>query len=549
MTLLLLNTTIKISVIVSAAMAATLLLRGRSAAVRHFVLAVALACAAATPLVRFVAPAWQSASRLQVIDRPLAVFDDSTALTTADVVRAPAGRSITTAAVMRAVGIIWMTGVALALAVLIVGLLRLAWIASHARRIADGPWADAAADIARAYRLRDTPIVLHSDQPSVLGTWGVARAKVLLPADALDWPADRIRIVLAHELAHVRRGDWIVQMAVELLCAAYWFNPLVWLASRRLRLESEQACDDAVLRLGVEGSAYASELVDLARAFRSDRQMFVPAAAIARPSNLERRVRAMLNVKLNRDPLTRSASVAAAIILAAVTVLVAGFGVSAQGQFASVAGNIVDQNGKPIKDVRLVLSNAPAQTKSEVKSDASGRYEFVGVPAGTYELMFESIGMAYLKREGLKVEGGQTSTVNATMRIGTVEETITVRSGPDNRPLVNEYPNARASDRLKVDPCTASAQGGCIRPPVKVKDVHPVYPPGSNPGTVELIATIDSEGRISFLDVTGNSAGGPADISQADAAAYAIRQWEFLPTHLDGMPIETNMKVHVSFAK
>src|SRR5205823_2941132 len=190
--------------------------------------------------------------------------------------------SMNAAAVMRAIAIIWMTGVALAVAVLLVGLMRLSWIASHARPVLDGPWADAAAAIARSYRLRRAPLVLHSGHPSVLGTWGITRARVLLPADALEWPADRIHIVLGHELAHVRRGDWMVQMAVELLCAAYWFNPLVWLAARRLRLESEQACDDAVLTFGVEGPAYATELVDLARAFRSNRQPFVPAAAIAR---------------------------------------------------------------------------------------------------------------------------------------------------------------------------------------------------------------------------------------------------------------------------
>src|SRR5439155_15700801 len=134
----------------------------------------------------------------------------------------------------------------------------------------------------------------------------------------------------------------------------------------RLRLESEQACDDAVLTLGVERAEYASELIDIARACRPERLLLVPTATIARPSSLERRVRAMLNVKLNRDPITRSASIAAAIVLAAVTVIIAGFGVSAQGQFATVAGNIVDQNGRPIADVRLVLSNAAAQTKNEV---------------------------------------------------------------------------------------------------------------------------------------------------------------------------------------
>src|SRR5881394_4295793 len=106
MTLLLLNTTIKISLIVSAALAATLLLRRQSAAVRHFVLAVALACAAATPFVRLVAPAWQSTSRLQVIDRPLAVFDDSLpAVSSAAAPRSTAAR-VSMASLMRAVAVV-----------------------------------------------------------------------------------------------------------------------------------------------------------------------------------------------------------------------------------------------------------------------------------------------------------------------------------------------------------------------------------------------------------------------------------------------------------
>jgi TonB family protein len=546
MTLLLLNTTIKISLIVVAALAATSLLRKRSAAVRHFVLAAALVCAAATPFVRVVAPAWQSASRLQVIDRPLAVFDDPGPATPSSVAHQPAANANNTAAVMRAIAIIWIAGVVLAVAVLVIGLLRLQWIASHARAISDGPWADAARDIARAYGLRRTPLVLHSDHRSVLGTWGIARAKVLLPADALEWPSDRIRIVLAHELAHVRRGDWIVQMAVELLCAAYWFNPLVWLAARRLRLESEQACDDAVLTSGVEGSAYASELVDLARAFTAERQLFVPAAAIARPSSLERRVRAMLNVKLNRDPITRTASIAAAVVLAAVTVVVAGFGVSAQGQFATVAGNIVDQNGRPMANVRLVLSNAAAQTKNEVKSDAAGQYEFVGVPPGTYELMFESVGMAYLKREGLNVAGGQGVQVNAVMKIGSVAETITVTPSINPPPQVELAARARVAQVRRVetaDPCASSPAGGCIRPPTKIKDVRPIYPIGAPGGVVILEGNIDVNGLVTDIAVLRTP-----DPALSTAAIEAVSGWEFLPTHLDGQPIETRMTVTIDFA-
>jgi beta-lactamase regulating signal transducer with metallopeptidase domain len=546
MTLLLLNTTLKISLIVLAALLAIGSMRRRSAATRHFVLAVALACAAATPLLRLVAPAWQPASPMQIIDRPLAVFDDPGSDASGVAAAAP-NRATAVASPLRVLGTIWMVGAAVSMLVLVVGFARLRWLASRAVPLLHGPWAQAAAEIARVYGLRQSPLVLHSDHQAALGTWGWRRPKILVPVDAPSWPLERIRIVLGHELAHVRRRDWIVQTAADCICAVYWFNPLVWLASRRLRLESEQACDDAVLALGVEGEAYASELVDLARACRPASLLLVPTATIARPSSLERRVRAMLNVTVNRDPLTRSVSVAAALALAVITVLVAGFGVSAQAQFGSVSGTVTDQNGRTIQGVTLVLSNTQAQTKHQVKSDAAGVYEFVGVPSAVYELTFELPGMSTLKREGLSVSGGQGVTVNAVMRIGTLEETITVTRGASDRPAVIDYTGARATE--KPDPCAASAAGGCVRPPRKIKHVSPLYPAGSAGGNVELKAVIDATGRVSTVDVIGTRDGRPADPALAEAATTAVREWEFLPTHLDGDPIEVTMNVHIAFAR
>jgi beta-lactamase regulating signal transducer with metallopeptidase domain len=546
MTLFLLNATLKVSLIVVVALAASAMLRRRSAAVRHFVLTAALACAAATPALRFVAPAWQATaawlptSRLQLIDRPLAVLDDAAPVAPANAIGPSTGSRWNAAAIARSLGVIWITGVAVGLLVFIIGLVRLARIASRSRRVDSGPWVDAAADMARALGLRRPPVVLQGDRSSLLGTWGVIRSKVLLPADASDWPADRMRIVLGHELAHVRRHDWTVQLVAELLRSVYWFNPFVWLACRRLRLESEQACDDAVLKLGVEGSDYASELVDLARAFKSDRPLFVPAAAMARPSSLERRVRAMLNAKLNRDPITRPASIAAALVLTAVTVVVAGFGASAQSPFGSVSGSVTDQNGRAMAGVTIVLSNAAAQTKNQVKSDTAGHYELVGVPAGTYELTFESIGMLAIKREGLQVSGDAVQ-VNAVMKIGLISETINVietRGAPAPAPPEVHY---RPAD--KPDPCATSANGGCIRPPVKIKDVRPIYPTGSAGGVVILGGAIDASGRITGLETLRTP-----DPSLSSAAMAAVNGWEFLPTHLDGQPIETRITVVINFS-
>jgi len=544
---LLLNTSIKVTVIVLVALAATAVLRRRSAAVRHFVLAAALACAAATPALRLVAPAWQAGigawlteSRVQLIDRPLLVLDSTTQ--SPAVVPGAQSPSLSRAALLaRWLGIVWAGGAAASLFVLLAGLGRLAWLASRAERVTDGPWARIAAEISRVAGLRRPPVLLQSPDSALLATWGFATAKVMLPSDVSDWPEDRIRIVLAHELAHVRRGDWLVQMAAELVRSLYWFNPLVWVACRRLRIESEQACDDAVLKTGVEGATYATELVDLAKAFKSQQEMFLPAAAIARSSSLERRVRAMLNVRLNREPITRRASIAAAALFVAVAVLVAGFGVSAQS-FSTVSGSIVDPFTRALPGVTLVLSNPQNQSKYEIKSDRTGHYEFVGVPPGNYALTAELPGFATVKREGVTL-AGQAFEQNITMQVGTLEETITVVDDGVQRPpqanSVRERPRAAPG---KLSTCGDTPLGGNIRPPTKTRDVRPIYPTGTPGATIELEARIGVDGLVTSVQPVGN-----VDPALANAAINAVSGWEFTPTYLDCQPIEVRMKVHMNF--
>jgi beta-lactamase regulating signal transducer with metallopeptidase domain len=543
---LLLNTTIRITLIVVVALASSAMLRRRSAAVRHFVLAAALGCAAATPMLRLVVPTWQAgagwltSSSVQLIDRPLAVLDDAASPAPANAGSTPAG-TFNAAVVVRSLRVIWLAGLGAGLFVLIAGLGRLKWLASRSARVTSGRWADLAHEIGRAYSLRRTPVLLQSDHRTLLVTWGFARPKVLLPADAAGWPDDRIRIVLGHELAHIRRGDWLVQMAAMILRSAYWFNPLVWIACRRLRLESEQACDDAVLKMGVEGSTYATELVDLARAARSQRQMFLPAAAIACSSSLERRVRAMLNVRLNRDPLTRSASIASAIVLAVVTVLVAGFGASAQS-FSTVSGSLVDPLGRMLPGATLTLSNAQAQSKYEIKSDATGRYEFVGLPPGNYTLAIESPGFRAIKREGIALSG-QPFVQNATLQVGSLMETITVADdGIQRAPQTTSLRERPRTEPRKLNACVESPVGGNIRPPTKTRDVRPIYPTGVKPAQVVLDARIGPDGLVTSVEPVGD-----VDPALANAAINAVSGWEFTPTYLDCQPIEVQMKVHINF--
>jgi hypothetical protein len=137
-------------------------------------------------------------------------------------------------------------------------------------------------------------------------TWGMLTPTILLPEAAAQWPSDRMHNVLAHELAHVRRRDGFVQSTAQLACAVYWFNPLAWYAAYRMRTERERACDDHVLRLGVNPEDYADTLVRVARdvTSRSRPIATMSTMAMTQASGFERRLRAILNRRKSRRTLS-----------------------------------------------------------------------------------------------------------------------------------------------------------------------------------------------------------------------------------------------------
>ena len=99
----------------------------------------------------------------------------------------------------------------------------------------------------------------------VPAAWGWRRPRILLPPDAEQWPADRVRRVLTHEMAHVRRRDWPLTLVAEAVRALHWYNPLAWAGLARMRVERERACDDVVLSRGARASDYAMDLLEVAR--------------------------------------------------------------------------------------------------------------------------------------------------------------------------------------------------------------------------------------------------------------------------------------------
>ena len=545
---LLLESTVKASLVMLAALAAVACLRRRSAALRHWLLSAAIVAAMAAPFLGLVTPAWHVP--LDALPRPAAMAvpaaitgpsPRSTAVTPRS-----AGADVSHGAPGALIEGAWIAGVGVSLLILCVGLGRLAWIASSARRVAGGRWAEVAADLAREYGLRRPVAILQSDRPALLVTWGFVEPKIILPRNAQGWPDARIRVVLAHELAHIKRGDWLIQMLAEIARAGYWFNPVMWIACRRLRQESEQATDDVVLHAGIDGSEYAVHLLELARAF-SHRRPWLPAPAIARPSSLERRVSAMLNERTNRAPITRTARLGIVAALAAIAIAVA----SAQGAFSTFSGTVFDPTNGFLPGVTMTVTNTASGAKHEIKSDRTGHFEFVGLPPGSYSLQAILPGFSILT--GTLDLTGRDVQRDVTLKVGSLQETISVWASRGTASPLTAAPatvRRQAHDTTTVmkecaeNTSKAGTMGGNLRQPSKLVDRKPVYPEQliGTGGHVVFEARIGPDGMIADLQTV--EATNP-DFEQS--AAAAIRQWEFTPTLLNCVAIEVPMKVDVTF--
>ncbi len=147
--------------------------------------------------------------------------------------------------------------------------------------------------------------ILSSDSCEVPVTWGWLRPVVLLPAASASWPASRLRHVLRHELAHIQRGDWLIQLCACMACAIYWWNPLVWLAARCWRNACEEACDNLVLAGGSRPSEYAEDLLVIVKMLKPLPHRTALALTMARATLLNQRIVAILDVSRNRRSVSR----------------------------------------------------------------------------------------------------------------------------------------------------------------------------------------------------------------------------------------------------
>jgi TonB family protein len=574
------------SIVLVIAFGAVRLFRRQSAAIRHLILTIALAGALIVPLAGPLFPkaAGRSGLYARVQDQTETLLNMTSGI---EPTPAAAPVHVSASAKYPSYFSVWTGWMAVMSLFLTAGLTKMIFLFRRSSGIAHQRWIENLGRISSQLGLSRV-IRLEQTERSILGTWGILRPRILLPRDAATWPEDRIRAVLTHELAHIKRLDWPVQILAELARAVYWFNPLFWLLCRRLRIESEQACDDIVLNAGMEPADYAAHLLELARLLKNSGRAWSPVLAMAHPPSLERRFVAMLNPSLNRKPagaktifIALSSALALTIPLAAMRAPVESKLVSvvsvaappattaatpeppaaakrltvaktvktvstrpaeAQGRAdGSVAGTVMDGTGAVIPGVTVTVSSMKQQGASIVETPVEsavtnevGKFEFRALSEGSYSLKAMLPGFATATREWLPVAPSQRLEENITMSVGTISEQVIVTAVGTPKPK----PAPGTPQRIRV--------GGNIIAANLISQVKPIYPQSARDagieGTIYLQGIIGTDGTLLRLSSVNN-----IDRDLTSAALEAVKQWRYKPTLLNGEPVEVLTTIGVQF--
>jgi beta-lactamase regulating signal transducer with metallopeptidase domain len=246
--------------VVLAVLAGLIATRMRSVASRHAVWVVVLGCMLLMPVADFLLPASLIPTRVPELVLPVQTF-----------VVAPAVESISFPAFLPAIpepprrdwwqigALIWMSVSAVLLFRLAVACIAVVRIKRDCRNVSE------------EFEFR-RPAIRESGQVTIPLTVGLWEPVLILPLGWRDWDDWKLRAVLTHELAHVRRRDWAIALTATLARCVFWFNPLSWWLERHLASLAEQASDEACVQATGDAPRYAETLLQFASVAKHGRR-------------------------------------------------------------------------------------------------------------------------------------------------------------------------------------------------------------------------------------------------------------------------------------
>jgi TonB family protein len=516
--------------------------RHRSAAFRHRIWAMGIFGSLVLPLLSMLLPTWHS----QALGNVTGLWSPAHAISAGPRSQPVEPMIVNAIVILRSMTdwaslalLVWAGGFLFFAMRLVAGLARLAWISKYGKPFLEENWMHSALALSKSFGVSRPVKLLQSEHPAAMPlTWGILRPTVILPSTAGGWSEDRRRLVLSHELGHIGRHDWLIQLCAELARTFYWFHPLVWMAAERVRQESEYACDDAVLNSGVQPFEYANQLLEIARCFQHSRSAWKVALGIARPSNLERRFVAMFNPTVNRRGLSQWSRFLIVLLASCLVLPLAVLRLPAQNVSGKFSGTIKDVSGAGVSNATIVMTGKKTNAVEMTASDTAGQFAFKALPAGEYEMRVLKRGFDEYRAPQVLLEPGRDESQVVTLAIAAITDELDVVAEGAVKPLTAPGTSGKPP-RLRV--------GGEIEAAKRTNLVHPIYPESARAagiqGTVILHAVIGMDGTPLSLRIMNHD----IDPELARAAVEAVSQWRYQPTLLNGNPIEIDTTIKVNF--
>jgi TonB family protein len=585
---------LKSSVVLGAAWLTAGALRGRSAALRHLVWTAAAAAVLALPFLSASLPALRvpSSGALLPFDTAVVFQVGSSATMEASSPSVPPRRA--TNAPRYFDWRIWLmllcaAGAAAAFARMFAAFIGMWRMQRAARPFPDDGLARA---LAQALGIRQRVRVLESHPGGMPMTFGLFRPAVFMPPEAAGWSEERRRVVLLHELAHVRRGDAATHLLARMALSLNWWNPLAWSAWREFLKERERATDDLVLNAGARASDYAGHLLEVARTMQSAPATAWAAVAMARRSQLEGRLLAILDSGVKRHAPGRMAALAATLLA-----------VAAVAPFAAMrAQTPAQQTASPKVDdtVGLVKLGDQARQQGHIdeavgyydkavaavgdRPETAGALLYLGIsrygkdpvqaldyferaqnvapsghvagPAMTWQAMVrqhregEAPAAESLYRAALAVEEANSPDAALTMEFLAhfLREQGRISEAEAMEASAGEIRKAHVAHLSPKRPATAQASkvGNGVAAPALLHKLEPDYSVEARAakvqGTVVLSVVIGTDGRASDVQLR-KGVGYGLD----EQALDAITQWAFKPGMRDGMAVPVQASIEVNF--
>ncbi len=431
-------------------------------------------------------------------------------------------------------GLLWAAGALVVLSFVVAQSAHLGQVVSNAT-----PATDAVAmrvrDLAGRLGLRRAPptvIVPYRVPPMLWAYFGSVR--LILPSELLTHlDRKQIDVMLAHELAHLSRRDhWVRHLELAAI-ALFWWNPVAWWATARVRRAQELCCDQRVAALLPDHRrAYADCLVETAR-FLSGRRLPLgsPARAMADLSQLKGRISMIMNDARDRRLSLPARLIAAATLVAALAVTPVLTATTASPEDVNQGRPIsLELDGADLLDVLATFSDitgAEILVESGISGTVTASFDQVPWDAALAKIL-QSQGLVWQRAGDQIIVRRAEGESLVAVKPADVEHSTRLAGRLDGAKVFRYVPDARISE------------------PVALDKVPPKYPPSAREagvsGSVVADLVIDEVGTVRDVVILES----PSDDLSA-AAIDAIEQWRFAPAIMDGEPVAVRYIVTVMF--